>query len=86
MILGLNRRDGTARISMTGGVPTTDPIEHAFHGILLVNYYVMSDIIPQLLLEKSNNEQPRRDSENSINSIKKRTLLYQFDTTGHCFT
>jgi hypothetical protein len=38
----------------------TDPIEseHAFTSCLLVYYWVMSDIISQLLLEKSNNEQP----------------------------
>jgi hypothetical protein len=60
MILGWIRRDGMARMLMTG-VVDTDPIEWSMHLLgrcLLVNYYWMSDISTQLILEKYDNEQP----------------------------
>ena len=57
MIVGWIRRDGMARMRVTGVVPTP-PSGACISWNLLVNYYGMSDILTQLLLEVFNNEQP----------------------------
>ena len=57
MIVGWIRRDGMARIGMTGVVST--PLSGAcISWNLLVNYYGMSEIVGQLLFEQYTNEQP----------------------------
>ena len=57
MMLGWIRRDGMARMRVTGVVPT--PLSGAcISWNLLVNYYGMSEIDGQLLFEQYTNEQP----------------------------
>ena len=78
MILGWIRRDGMARILMTGVILT--PLSGAaFTRCLLVNYYWMSDISTQLLLDEYDNEQPLERLLNSIYYIA--NLLFNTNLT-----
>ena len=56
-MLGWVRCDGMARMLMTGVVPTL-LIVSCISLNLLVNYYVMSDILSQLLSEQCDYDQP----------------------------
>jgi len=54
VILGWIRRDGMARMRVTGVVPTP-PSGACISWNLLVNYYGMSDVLTQLLSEQCDN-------------------------------